>query len=80
MQIHHSKPIALADSSAATITAETSPDRRGFLRVLLFGSLTAVVASIAGCAGMEKHATPMPPNRMKGGGNRGGASGGSHRG
>jgi hypothetical protein len=72
-------PIALANSSAKSVVAEPSSDRRGFLQVLLYGSLAALCFSVAGCATGKMRRTPLPPNKMKGGGGRGGAPGASHR-
>jgi hypothetical protein len=79
MRIHQGMPIALADSSAKSIDAEPSSGRRDFLQVRLYGSLAALCFSVAGCAAGKIRPTPLPPNRMKGGGGRGGASAASHR-
>ena len=80
MRIHQGMPIAVVDSSGKSIDAEPSFDRRDFLQVLLYGSLAALCFSVAGCATTNQGKTPLPPNRMKGGGNRGGNAAGSHRG
>ena len=70
MRIHHGVPKALANSTAKTIEDEPSSDRRDFLQVLLFGSLLALVPLLAGCGTGKIRPTPLPPNRMKGGGSR----------
>ena len=80
MRFHQGMPIAAVDASAMSINTEPSSDRCDFLQVLLYGSLAALCFSVAGCATTEQRTTPLPPNRMKGGGGRGGNAAGSHRG
>jgi hypothetical protein len=79
MRIHHGVPSPLANSSTKAIDAGPSSDRRDFIQVLFFGSLLALSPLLAGCASTQKGETHPPPNRMKGGGNRGGNAAGSHR-